>query len=68
VQAALALAREFDLRIVLVDPVVPKEKLDSWKPHVAGVILSPGMRPGATKDDGPSRTADLSERFQFHPW
>src|SRR5207253_3951803 len=29
VQAALTLAREFDLRIVLVDPAVPKEKLDA---------------------------------------
>lgn len=56
VQAALALAREFDLRIVLVDPVVPKDKLDSWKPHVAGVILSPGVRPGATSDDEAARS------------
>jgi imidazolonepropionase-like amidohydrolase len=57
VQAALTLAREFDLRIVLVEPAVPGEKLDSWKPHVAGVVLSPGLRPGSTSDEGPSRSA-----------
>jgi imidazolonepropionase-like amidohydrolase len=57
VQAALTLAREFDLRIVLVEPAVPRERLDSWKPHVAGVVLSPGLRPGSTSDDGPSRSA-----------
>jgi imidazolonepropionase-like amidohydrolase len=57
VQAALTLAREFDLRIVLVDPNVPHEKLESWKPHVAGVVLGSGLRPGSASGDGPSRTA-----------
>jgi imidazolonepropionase-like amidohydrolase len=56
VQAALGLAREFDLRIVLVDPSVPKEKLDSWKPHVTGVVLAPGMRPGSTADAGATQS------------
>jgi imidazolonepropionase-like amidohydrolase len=56
VHAALGLAREFDLRIVLVDPSVPKEKLDSWKPHVTGVVLAPGLRPGSTADDAAARS------------
>jgi imidazolonepropionase-like amidohydrolase len=62
VQAALSLAREFDLRLVLVEPAVPREKLESWKPHVAGVVLAPGLRPGSISDDGPSRTAAEAAR------
>jgi len=51
VQAALALAKEFDLRLILVEPNVQKDKLAAWKPHVTGVVLSCGIRPGAIGDD-----------------
>lgn len=50
VQAALNLARDFDLRLVLVEPPVAKDKLDSWKAHVDGIVLSTGVRPGALGD------------------
>ncbi len=51
VAAALALAREFDLRLVLVEPAVAKDKLAEWKEHVDGVILNAGVRPGVASDD-----------------
>jgi imidazolonepropionase-like amidohydrolase len=51
VEAALALAREFDLRIVLVEPAVSKDKLSNWKSHVQGVVLNVGIRPGVVSDD-----------------
>jgi len=59
VQAALALAQEFDLRLILVDPPVPPaEQLAAWKARVDGVILDPGLRPGQTSepaDGSPAR-------------
>jgi imidazolonepropionase-like amidohydrolase len=54
-QAALTLAKEFDLRLILVEPPVVKDKLADWKPHVVGVVLGPGVRPGTTADgDAPA--------------
>lgn len=51
VQAALALAKELDLRLVLVDPpAATADQLQSWKSHVDGVILNPGVRPGIISD------------------
>jgi imidazolonepropionase-like amidohydrolase len=50
-QAALDLAKEFDLRLILVDPPVPPaDQLAKWKGHVDGVVLNPGIRPGMTAD------------------
>jgi imidazolonepropionase-like amidohydrolase len=61
VQAAVALAKELDLRLILVDPpAMTSEQLASWKAHIDGVILNPGMRPGiiteiaATDDPAPA--------------
>src|SRR5207302_6219072 len=51
VQAALGLAREFDLRLILVDPAVPSpDQLAAWKANVDGVVLNPGIRPGGTAE------------------
>src|SRR5205823_2516075 len=50
-QAALDLAKEFDLKLILVEPPVPPaDQLGKWKSNVVGVILSPGVRPGKTED------------------
>lgn len=62
VEVALQLAREFDLKLVLVDPPVSPDKLDGWKSHVVGVVLSPGVRPGGVADDAPTRTAAEAAR------
>src|SRR5262245_49608103 len=51
VQAAMALAKEFDLRLILVEPNVQKDNLATWKDRVNGVVLSCGIRPGAVGDD-----------------
>ncbi len=51
VAAALGLAREFDLKLILVEPTVAKDKLADWKGRVVGVVLSAGIRPGAVGDD-----------------
>ena len=56
VAAALALAREFDVKLLLVEPAVPRDGLDAWKPHVAGVVLAPDARPGAMADGSAGRT------------
>jgi imidazolonepropionase-like amidohydrolase len=53
IRAALALAREFDLRIILVDPVdlEPfRDQLANWKPRVEGVILNAEIRPGVVTE------------------
>ena len=51
VQAALELAKEFDLRLILVDPPVPPaDQLAKWKTNVDGVVLNPGVRPGMAAD------------------
>ncbi|HLJ92751.1 MAG TPA: amidohydrolase family protein [Gemmataceae bacterium] len=53
IRAALALAREFDLRIVLVDPAgleVFRDQFASWHPWVEGVILNAEVRPGVVAD------------------
>lgn len=51
VQAALGLAREFDLRLVLVEPPIAKDKLTAWQQHVDGVVLNLGVRPGGLGEE-----------------
>jgi imidazolonepropionase-like amidohydrolase len=72
VQAALDLAAEFDLRLILAEPPVPSaEQLAKWKPYVAGVILNPGVRPGMTADgpepSGPAPAARTGRRGRPNP-
>src|SRR5262245_4557388 len=55
VAAALSLAREFDLRLVLVEPAVEKNKLGDWKKQVDGVVLNVGIRPGTVGDDSSAK-------------
>jgi imidazolonepropionase-like amidohydrolase len=53
IRAALALAREFRLRLLLVDPsnLGPfRDQLQGWRDTVAGVILNAEVRPGAVAD------------------
>jgi imidazolonepropionase-like amidohydrolase len=53
IRAALGLAREFDLRLLLVDPstVEPfRDQLAGWREKVAGVVVSADVRPGAVAD------------------
>lgn len=58
VSAAMALADEFKLRLVLVDPpAATPEQMESWKQTVDGVIINPGMRPGMIADVTPSDDA-----------
>lgn len=50
IRAALALANEFNLQILLVDPsgLAPfRDQLSAWREHVAGVTLNAEVRPGA---------------------
>src|SRR5207247_1183273 len=52
IRAALALAREFGLRLLLVDPSALghfRDQLPSWRSFIEGVILA-GVRPGAVAD------------------
>jgi imidazolonepropionase-like amidohydrolase len=52
-RAALALAGEFHLRLLLVDPssLEPfRDQLRAWRELVAGVILNAEVRPGALAD------------------
>src|SRR5207344_3222613 len=55
VQAALGLAKEFDLHLILVEPPVVKDHLAAWKTHVDGVVLSAGVRPGQVYDDAAAK-------------
>lgn len=51
VNAAIALASEFRMRLILVDPPPAKlSQLQQWKPHVEGVVINPGLRPGMIQD------------------
>ncbi len=51
INAAIALADEFNLRLILVDPpAATPEQMESWKQKVDGVIINPGMRPGMIAD------------------
>jgi imidazolonepropionase-like amidohydrolase len=53
VQAALALARDYDLQLILVDVgnLGPfRDRLGEWKGRVTGIVLNPGVRPGTTTD------------------
>jgi imidazolonepropionase-like amidohydrolase len=50
IRAALGLAREFGLRLILVDTsaLTPfRDQLAAWRSFVDGVVLNPGIRPGA---------------------
>ncbi len=52
-RAALALAREFNLHLLLVDPPSLdsfRDQLPSWRDTIAGAILSAEVRPGAVAD------------------
>ncbi len=52
-RAALALAREFNLKLILVDPgdLRPfRTSLEQWKDVVIGVILQPDARAGAIQE------------------
>ncbi|HZY87882.1 MAG TPA: amidohydrolase family protein, partial [Gemmataceae bacterium] len=53
IRAALTLAREFNLHLLLVDPsaLAPfREELPGWKDTVTGVVLNAEVRPGAVAD------------------
>ena len=53
IRAALALAREFHLRLLLVDPsgLEPfRDQLRAWRDRVVGVIINAEVRPGAVAD------------------
>jgi imidazolonepropionase-like amidohydrolase len=53
IRAALALAREFNLHLLLVDPsaLAPfRDELPGWKGTVTGVVLNAEVRPGAVAD------------------
>jgi imidazolonepropionase-like amidohydrolase len=53
IRAALALAQEFQLHLVLVDPgnvAHFREQLPSWKDKVEGFVLNAEVRPGSIKD------------------
>src|SRR5262249_34152255 len=53
IRAALNLAREFNFRLLLVDPtgLAPfREQLPSWKAVVDGAVLNAEVRPGAVMD------------------
>jgi imidazolonepropionase-like amidohydrolase len=68
IRAALALAHEFNLRLLLVDPsgLDPfRDQLPAWREHVAGVIVNAEMRPGAITDP-PVPDKDSPKRRQ--PW
>lgn len=52
-RAALTLADEFDLKLILVEPenLTPyRDKLKDWAKRVTGVVVHPGVRPGAVAD------------------
>ncbi|MFO0810799.1 MAG: amidohydrolase family protein [Gemmataceae bacterium] len=52
-RAALTLADEFDLKLILVEPdtIAPyRDKLSTLTKRVAGVVLNPGVRPGTVAD------------------
>jgi imidazolonepropionase-like amidohydrolase len=68
VRAALALAREFKLRLVLVDPSdvsAFRDQLGGWKGTVEGVIVNAEVRPGAVADP-PAADGDGGRRRA--PW
>jgi imidazolonepropionase-like amidohydrolase len=68
IRAALGLAREFDLHVLLVDPsgLTPfREQLPSWRDTVAGVILSAEVKPGTIIDPP---VLDKNEPRRRLPW
>jgi imidazolonepropionase-like amidohydrolase len=64
VQAALTLAREFQLRLILVNPPVTKDKLSAWKANVAGVVLNIGVRPGSVADSASAAPIQAARDLQ----
>src|SRR5690606_20735800 len=53
IRAALAIARESGLRLVLVDPRELRpflDRLESWAETVDGVVIGAGFRPGRVAD------------------
>lgn len=68
VRAALGLAREFNLRLVLVDPSALgpfRDQLGGWRDSVAGVVLNAEVRPGAVAD---VPAADRDDPKGRAPW
>jgi imidazolonepropionase-like amidohydrolase len=67
-RAALALAHEFQLHLVLVDPANVsyfREQLPRWKDRVDGFVLNAEVRPGAIKDVEIPNSDDPKKRL---PW
>ena len=67
-RAALALAQEFQLHLVLVDPANVahfRDQLPAWKDKVDGFVLNAEVRPGAIKDVEIPDTDDPKKRL---PW
>ena len=67
-RAALALAQEFKLHLVLVDPSNVahfRDQLPSWKDKVEGFVVNAEVRPGAIKDVEIPDTDDPKKRL---PW
>jgi imidazolonepropionase-like amidohydrolase len=68
IRAALALAREFNLRLLLVDPsgLAPfRDQFAGWRETVQGVILNAEVRPGAIAD---LRVPDPDDPKNRLPW
>jgi imidazolonepropionase-like amidohydrolase len=68
IRAALSLAREFKLHLLLVDLSrldTFREQLPGWRDTVAGVILDAEIRPGKVEDPGIPDKDDPKERL---PW
>ena len=67
-RAALALAQEFQLHLVLVDPANVahfRDQLPRWKDRVDGFVLNAEVRPGAIKDVEIPDSDDPKKRL---PW
>ncbi len=61
IRAALSLAHEFNLQILLVDPanLAPfREQLSGWRGNVAGVILNADVRPGTIAEQTGDRARE----------
>jgi imidazolonepropionase-like amidohydrolase len=68
IRAALSLAREFKLRLLLVDPArleAFRDQLPAWRDTVAGVILNAEVRPGNV---GNPHVPDQDDPKHRLPW
>ena len=68
IRAALALAHEFQLHLILVDPANVahfRDQLPAWKDKVDGFVLNAEVRPGAIKDIEIPDNDDPKKRL---PW